>query len=82
MLILDKQIGVTIYQRPRHVTWRGRGTPLERVGYSKHALTCLIGCRLPPLDGYVAVCLVLTIEVYDITNVVNKVIRSMSSLFL
>ena len=26
---------------------------------------CLIGCKLPPLDGYVAVCLVLTIEVYD-----------------
>ena len=29
---------------------------------------CLVGCRLPPLDGYVAVCLVLTIDVYDITN--------------
>ena len=26
--------------------------------------TCLVGCRLPPLDGYVSVCLVLTIEVY------------------
>ena len=24
----------------------------------------LIGCKLPPLDGYVAVCLVLTIEVF------------------
>ena len=24
----------------------------------------LIGCRLPPLDGYVPVCLVLTKEVY------------------
>ena len=26
--------------------------------------TCLVGCRLPSLDGYVAVCLVLTIDVY------------------
>ena len=25
---------------------------------------CLVGCRLPRLDGYVALCLVLTIEVY------------------
>ena len=29
---------------------------------------CLIGSRLPPLDGYVSVCLVLTIEVYDTRN--------------
>ena len=26
---------------------------------------CLIGYRRPPIDGYVAVCLVLTIDVYD-----------------
>ena len=45
----------------------GVGALLEGVGYSKHALTCLIGCRLPPLDGYMAVCLVLTIEVYGIS---------------
>ena len=25
---------------------------------------CLVGCRLPRLDGYMAVRLVLTIEVY------------------
>ena len=25
---------------------------------------CLVGCRLPPLDGYVVVCLVLTIDVH------------------
>ena len=30
---------------------------------------CLIGCRLPPLNGYVAVCLVLTIEVYALIYV-------------
>ena len=44
--------------------WRGWGATLEGVGYSKHALTCLVGCRFPPLDGYVAEGLVLTIEVY------------------
>ena len=55
----------------RHVKWRewgatleGIGAKLEGVGYSKHALTCLVGCRFPPLDGYVAEGLVLTIEVY------------------
>ena len=26
-----------------------------------------LGCRLPPLDGYVAVCLVLTIDIYGKT---------------
>ena len=26
--------------------------------------TCLVGCRLPPLNGYVAECLVLTKEFY------------------
>ena len=29
---------------------------------------CLVECRLPPLDGYVSVCLVLTIEVYAFNN--------------
>ena len=32
---------------------------------------CLIGCRFPPLDGYVGVCLVLTIEVYVGNRFVN-----------
>ena len=32
--------------------------------------TCLVGCRLPPLDGSMAVCLVLTIELY--ANVFSK----------
>ena len=27
----------------------------------------LIRCRLPPLDGYMSVCLVLTIDVYTFT---------------
>ena len=67
LLQLDKQIGVTIYQ-PNLAASKAChmevGATLEGVGYSKHALTCLVGCRLPPLDGYVAVCLVLTIEVY------------------
>ena len=26
---------------------------------------CLVGCKIQPLDGYLAVCLVLTIDVYD-----------------
>ena len=50
------------FQQMRHSAFRGGGAILEGVGCS----TCLIGCRLPPLDGYVAVCLVLIIEVYDI----------------
>ena len=29
---------------------------------------CLFQCRLPPLDGYVAVCLVLTMDVYASVN--------------
>ena len=32
---------------------------------------CLIGCRLPPLDGYVSVCPVLTIDIY-ITMIINN----------
>ena len=48
-------------KQTRHSTWRGWAAILEGVG----ALHMLVGCRLPPLDGYVAVCLVLTIEVYD-----------------
>ena len=65
MFKLGKQIGGTIY-RPilaanEACHMEGVGAMLEGVGYSKHALTSLIGCRLPPVDGYVAVCLVLTI---------------------
>ena len=30
---------------------------------------CLVGSRLPPPDGYVSVCLVLTIQVYDKTHI-------------
>ena len=37
---------------------------------------CLIGCRLPPLDGYLAVFLVLTIEVYEIGN---KIVGALNS---
>ena len=47
LLKLDNQIGGTIY-RPtlaanEACTWRGWGATLEGVGYSKHALTCLVG---------------------------------------
>ena len=40
----------------------GQGKALGGVGVQ---YICLIGCRLSPLDGYVAVRLVLTIDVYD-----------------
>ena len=36
-----------------------------------------VGCKLPPLDGYVAVCLVLTVEVYAHTYVNAVVYLSM-----
>ena len=69
MLKLDKQIGGTISWPILAVNeachMEGVGCDVGGVRYSKHALTSLVGCRLPPVDGYVAVCLVLTIEVYD-----------------
>ena len=76
LLKLDKQIGGTIYwpilvaNEACHM--EGWGAMLEGVGNSKHALTCLVGCRLPPLDSYVSVCLVLTIEVYDTSKALVK----------
>ena len=33
---------------------------VQKIAQSGHT----IGCRLPTLDGYVAVCLVLTIDIY------------------
>ena len=41
---------------------------LDDISFSWVQYICLIGCRLPPLDGHVAVCLVLTIDVYDLSN--------------
>ena len=46
-------------QQARHSAWRGWGAILEGVG----AVQMYICLRLPPLDGYVAVCLVLNIAV-------------------
>jgi len=46
----------------------GGGCQIGGGGYSKHALTCLVGCRITPLGGYVIVCLVLTKEVYSINK--------------
>ena len=58
LLKLDKQIGGNIYwfflaMNEAQACGRGRVQHIS-----------LVGCKLPPLDGYVAVCLVLTIEVY------------------
>ena len=57
MLKLAKQIGGTIYRlflaMNEAKAWRGG------VQYIS-----LVGCKLPPPDGYMVVCLVLTIEVY------------------
>ena len=55
-------------QHTRHSAWR-RWVPYWRrwVPYWRGWVQyiCLIGCRLPPLDGYMAVCLVLAVvEVY------------------
>ena len=43
-------------QQTKHSTWRG-GVKYWR-GWVQYI--CFVRCRLPPLDGYVAVCLVLT----------------------
>ena len=66
MLKLDKQISGTIY---RHILAANKAQHLKGagcdVGGGGVQYTCLVGCRLPPLGGYVGMCLVLTIEVYD-----------------
>ena len=59
LLKLDKQISGTIYWPIIAVNEAQR---LEGVGCSTQV--CLVGCRLPPLDGYMAMCLVLTIDIY------------------
>ena len=65
MLKLDKQISGTIY---RHILAANKAQHLKGagcdVGGGGVQYTCLVGCRLPPLDGYAAACLVLTIDVY------------------
>ena len=33
---------------------------------------CCVGCKIPPVDGYVAVCLVLSIDVYVESCYTNK----------
>ena len=38
------------------------------IGGGRVQYICLVGCRLPPLDDYVAVCLVLTIDFYGIDH--------------
>ena len=64
MLKLDKQIGVTIYW-PFLATNKAYG--LEGVEYHIGGYVvqniCPIGCRIQPVDGYMAVCLVLSIDV-------------------
>ena len=40
---------------------------------------CLVGYRLPPLDGYVSVCLVLTVEVYASMNLLTSLIILLGS---
>ena len=61
LLKLDKQISSTIYQSNLAAN---KGKHLEGVGAILEGVGCLIGCRLPPLDAYVSMCLVLTIDVY------------------
>ena len=71
LLKLDKQISGTIYWP---ILTANEALRLEGVGYhiggGAMQYICLVGCRLTPLGGYVAVCLVLTIDVYAITKLV------------
>ena len=66
LLKLEKQIGVTIY---RPILAANKALGLEGV----HMYICLVGCRLPPLDGHVSVCLVLAMEVYDTWKLYLKI---------
>ena len=42
------------------IAFGGGGVPNKRGG----CCTCSVGCKIQPVDGYVAVCLVLTIDIY------------------
>ena len=53
MLKLDKQIGGTISCNEQGIGFRG--CVLQYI--------CLVGCKIQPVDGYVTVCLVLTIDI-------------------
>ena len=53
----------------------GGGVPRWR-GWGQH--TYLVGCRLPPLDGYMAVYLYLTIAVYANRQKLSKATSNVS----
>ena len=57
LLKLDKQIGGISFW-PFIAATQGIGLGGGRVQYM-----CIVGCKIPPVDGFVAFCLVLTIEV-------------------
>ena len=61
LLKLDKQIDGTIYW-PFLAMNKAQGVEYHIGGYVQYI--CLVGCKIQPLDGYVAVCLVLTIDIY------------------
>ena len=66
MLKLDKQIGGTIYWS---FVATNSASGLE--GYSiieGVQYICLVGCEIQPVDGYMAVCRVLKIDVYVVGN--------------
>ena len=64
MLKLDNQIsGRSILAVNK--AWCLEGVQVQNI--------CIVGCRLPPLDGYVVVCLVLTIELSEAVVVAQLV---------
>ena len=68
LLKLDKEVSCTIYW-PFLATNESKG--LEGVEYhiawGGVQYICLIGCKIQSVDGYVAVCLGLTIDVFAVT---------------
>ena len=65
LLKLDKQMGGTIYCFFTSNEAQGlEGVEYHIGGGGGVQYICLVGCKIQPVDGYVPVCLVLTIDVY------------------
>ena len=67
---LGKQISGTIYW-PFLATNKAQDLEVAEYHIREGVVQCicLVGCKIQPVDGYVAVCLVLTIDFYDRTKI-------------
>ena len=68
LLKLDNQIGGNIYWQflAMNEAWVLEGVEYH-IAWGGVQYICLIGCKIQSVDGYVAVCLGLTIDVFAVT---------------